>query len=113
MSEALRSLTIYGASDDCLEVEGYIDDEFDASQSAILILTAPDDARLIVAAEFCPDAQWRSHGEGDSGWVLQVHHSDPKWTYPVRLTFRPDRDTSPAIELDVPAGTTITKWDDE
>ena len=44
------------------------------------------------------------------GWVLAVQHSDPAWTYPVRFAARPDRNSDPAIELEVPEGTTVEQW---
>lgn len=107
MTEELHGLTIYGASDDLLEVEGYLREEFVAYTRATLILTAPNGACLAIVGEFDPVGHSPNVGDG---WVLSVCHADPAWTYPIRLTSRPDRDTDPAVALDVPAGTTIEQW---
>ncbi|MGW6698830.1 hypothetical protein [Nocardia sp. NPDC055049] len=102
MPDTLHTLTIYGASDDLLELEGYINEEYGAYRRATLVLRAPTGAQLAITAEF----------EGATpipreGWVLSILHSDPQWTWPVRLAERPDGPGDPAIVLEVPEGTTI------
>lgn len=109
MTEQLHTLTVYGASDDLVEVEGYIEDEFEAYGPTTLIVTAPDGARIAITAEFDGPGPMRDVGDG---WVLSIHHADPEWTYPVRLGVRRDRDSDPAIVLSVPTGTTVREWDD-
>lgn len=107
----LHLLRIYGASDDLLELEGYIRDEYDVYGPVTLVLTAPNGAHIGIVADFCPVADpMADHGDG---WVLTVHHGDPAWTYPVRFTARPDRTSDPAIELDVPEGTTIEQFGED
>ncbi|MGW5519080.1 hypothetical protein [Nocardia africana] len=107
----LHLLRIYGCSDDLLELEGYIRDEYDVYDPITLVLTAPNGAHLDIVAEFCPVGDpMADYGDG---WVLGVHHGDPAWTYPVRLAARPDRDSDPAIELEVPEGTTVQRWGED
>lgn len=100
--KAVHTLTIYGASDDCLELEGYINEEYTAYRKATLVLRAPTGAQLAITAEF--DGATPIPGEG---WALSILHSDPQWTWPVRLSERPDRPDDPAIVLEVPVGTTV------
>ncbi len=104
----LKTLTIYGASDDLVEIDGYIHEEYDLDRDGtVLMFTAPHGAQLAVLVDFCPvESPMRDIG---GGWVLSVHHADPDWVYPVRLGVRPDRDSDPAIHLAVPEGTTVTR----
>lgn len=102
----LRSLAIYGASDDLLEIEGLIEEEFECYTATTLYVKTPDGAQLAVTAEFCGTGPMSHIG---SGWVLTVHHSDPHWTYPIRLERRNDYDEDPAVVLEVPVGTTVTE----
>ena len=102
MTDTLHTLTIYGASDDLLELEGYINEEYTAYRKATLVLRAPTGAQLAITAEF--DGATPIPGEG---WALSILHSDPQWTWPVRLAERPDRPDDPAIVLQVPAGTCV------
>ncbi|MEV4127107.1 hypothetical protein [Nocardia sp. NPDC049707] len=107
----LHTLRIYGASDDLLELEDYIHDEYEVYRPTTLVLTAPSGAQLAIEADFCPVGS--SLTDVGDGWVLTVQHADPAWTYPVRLNVRPDRDSDPAIELDVPEGTSILLWGED
>lgn len=104
MTDTLHTLTIYGASDDLLELEGYINEEYTAFRPVTLVLRAPTGARLAITAEF--DATAPIPG---NGWVLSILHADPQWTWPVRLAERPDRSDDPAIVLEVPVGTTVSE----
>lgn len=110
-AEGLHSLTIYGASDDLIEVEGYINEEYPAHRVhglVTLVVTAPDGARVWITPEF--DAEpLRGVGEG---WALAVRHAG-YWPHPVQLGARPDRDTDPAVILTVPEGTTVAVWEPE
>lgn len=100
----LHTLTIYGASDDCVEVGGYITEEFYAlNEPALLMIIAPDGAHVAVEAEWCPQGPLREFCEG---WRITVHHIDVDWDYPVRLG---DLAGDPAVALDVPEGTTVTR----
>lgn len=107
----MHQLRIYGASDDLLEVEGYIRDEFDALTPLVLVLTDPTGARLWVTAQFDrPPLQ----GVGD-GWAIGVLHTDTRWRHRVDTTRRAgpgeeDAPEDPALIVHVPAGTTIARW---
>ncbi len=101
----LCMLRIYGASDDLVEVEGYVREEFNAWRNAVtILLTAPTGAQLAVTAEFCGATP-----VAGAEWVLSVLHSDPRWTYPIRFAQRPEpnRNGDPALILEVPDGTTV------
>lgn len=100
----IGSITIYGASDDLVEVEGAVRDEYDLGNggSTRVRLTAPDGQSLDVVAEY---------GGGPAGTLLEwtlavaVVRSYPSW--PVRFHERPDREGDPAVTIDAPAGTLV------
>ncbi|MFC4124905.1 hypothetical protein [Nocardia rhizosphaerae] len=102
MTDTLHTLTIYGASDDLLELEGYITEEYNVYSATTLAFTAPNGARVAIVAEF---GGYVAIPNG--GWALSVCHLDPRWTYPVRLAERPDDSADPAVILEVPEGTTV------
>lgn len=104
MPDQLDTLTIYGASDDLLELEGYINDEYDALRPITLVLRAPTGAQLAISAEFGGATPIPGNG-----WVLSILHVDPRWVWPVCLSERPGRLDDPAIVLDVPRGTTVSE----
>jgi hypothetical protein len=96
-------IRIYGASDDLVEVDADVRDEFNLGRDGTrLRLTAPDGQSLDVVAQFCPP------GDARLDWTLAVeaHDSYPSW--PVRFTERPDYEGDPAVEVDAPEGTTVT-----
>jgi len=95
------SIKIYGASDDLIEVEGAVTDEFDCYGKTTLLVAGPEYGALEVSAEY-----------GPRGWSLWVSaHGDmgdfPDW--PVRFTDRPDYEGDPAVIIDAPAGATVTQ----
>lgn len=96
----MATLCIYGASDDCVEFEGAIRDEFyvdrDGTWTGTLI--APTGEALKVKAVYGPD-EW----EVSLGSVPD--HASPDW--PIHFGERPDREGDPAIFLEVPEGTTV------
>jgi len=98
-------LTIYGASDDLLEVEsddGSIRDEFDVYGPTEVLIEDPDGGSLVVKAEF---GAWNKRG---AEWTLAIRNTDefPEgWT--IQFGERPDREGDPAIFLEVPSGTTV------
>lgn len=93
-----NKILFYGASDDCVEFEGYISDEFYlGSDGWEGYLVGPEGERVRLRADY-----------GVDEWELCVttftNHS-VEWE--VTLTHRPDRDSDPAVEIMVPDGTTL------
>lgn len=99
-------LTIYGASDDLLEIEsdtGYRD-EFDVPGDLEVEVVDPDGFSLIIRAAF---------GEAwDSDWTLAIRNSG-KWPddWTIQFGERPDREGDPALILTVPEGTVVRELD--
>lgn len=94
-------LTIYGASDDLIEFEGAISEEFNAYGPWHGVLVDPKHGdSLIIRAEF-------GKASSDSEWTLSVENTDRPCEWPIRFGKRPDREEDPAIHITVPAGTTI------
>ncbi|MEV5391901.1 hypothetical protein [Nocardia farcinica] len=93
------SLLIYGASDDLVEVEGIVTEEYDATSgdAVTLLIAAPTGPQLHVRAEHT-----------SRGWELSAIHRDPDWRWTVQPGTRPDHAEDPALLLDVPPGTTVT-----
>jgi hypothetical protein len=94
-------LTFYGASDDLLEVEGAVVDEFDAlSGSTRVRLTAPDNGTLDVIGQY---------GRPGSAleWSITVEAVDAYPSWPIRFHERVDREGDPAVTIDAPVGTTV------
>ena len=102
-------MTIYGASDDLLEIESdSFTDEFEVYGPTEVLIEDPDGASLIVTAEF------GARGKRRSDWTLGVLNSDEwptGWT--IQFGDRPDREGDPAIILDVPEGTTVRELDSD
>lgn len=101
------NLTIYGASDDCLELEGAINEEFYlAGGRATVELHAPTGARLYVTATYCADPDFHTREE----WVIGVKAAaaSTNWLWPIWITTRPGRPDDPALCLYVPEGTIAT-----
>lgn len=76
--------TIYGASDDLVEVEGYFNNEFDALHGCLLSFLAPTGHELHINATFC---------KGDSlGWVLEALPGGlgDEWPWGIVRTHRPE-----------------------
>ncbi|MFF2621283.1 hypothetical protein [Oerskovia jenensis] len=96
-------ITIYGASDDLVEVEGAVRDEFDLGRNGTrLRLTSPDRQSLDVVADY---------GAAPAGcrldWTLAVTAVNAYPSWPIRFHERPDYEGDPAVTIDAPAGTTI------
>lgn len=105
----MSEITIYGASDDLLEVEGAFDEEFGAYGGATVVVEAPSGERLWVRALHDEDPSLRGVGEG---WVLSMLHADPTrgWQWPVRFGARPGRPEDPALVIECPQGTVVREW---
>ena len=93
------SITIYGASDDLVEVEGDIRDEFDCLKGWAGRLIAPDGDSLIIRAEYL--------GRGETDWLLSIENTGTYPAWPIRFGERPDRQGDPALIIDAPAGTVL------
>lgn len=106
VTETLNQLQISGASDDLVEISGYLTTEFDAYTPATLVVSTLAGERLWVSVAWdLPPL--RGIGQG---WSISVMHADPAWTYPVRFGSHPTMPDNPAVVLDVPDGTTVEKW---
>jgi hypothetical protein len=98
----MAEITIYGASDDLVEVEGYIRDEFEAYKPWKGTLIAPNGDRLIIRAEF-------SKAGAEADWTLSIENTGTYPSWPIKFGERPDREGDPAIIIDVPEGTIFKK----
>lgn len=94
----METIKFYGASDDLVEFEGYIREEFDLPVEGWTgCLIDPEGNRVELSADF--DREWELS-------IKVLTHNVVDWN--VRLTYRSDSESSdPAIELDVPEGTTL------
>lgn len=96
----MAEVTFYGASDDLVEFEGAISEEFDAYEGWKGELVAPDGDSLILNAQYCKPGS-------PSEWTLWVENSATYPAWPIRFGERPDCEGDPAIIINVPEGTTI------
>lgn len=96
----MSTITIYGASDDLIEVEGEFTEEFQAYGETKLRVIAPDGDSLIVIGEFGAE-------DGESEWTLRVMNGETWPSWPMHFTERPDREGDPALVIEVPAGTIV------
>lgn len=109
----MAELRFYGASDDCVEVEGAVDDEFNlvwgSDDPLTLVVEAPNGSRLWLRAGFDNDTELRGIGEG---WVLSVVHAEVGQLEGWGVVFgsRPDRDDDPLLIMTVPDGVTVKPW---
>jgi hypothetical protein len=103
----MSTITIYGASDDLVEFEGAIQDEFNAYGLWSGTLRSPDGEELVIEAEF-----GRPGAAAD--WTIGVRSTSSHPAWPMHFTNRPDRDDDPALVIEVPDGTMIiTDAEDE
>lgn len=102
VSLAGPKVLFYGASDDLVEFEGYIEEEFyfnvPNKEKWEGYLLAPDGAKLYLSAEF----------DSSEGWVLSTRHiASPPSSWHVRFDERPGHAYDPAILITVPSGTVL------
>jgi hypothetical protein len=99
-----ETVTIYGASDDLVEVEGNIDGDGEYGCYAEEwegTLTSPEGESLIVRAEF--------GAKGSAAdWRISVENTQTYPGWPMHFARRPDREGDPALVIEVPAGTKLT-----
>lgn len=94
-------IVIYGASDDLVEVEGAVHDEYQLGDDGTrLRLTAPDGDSLDVTAFF-------DGVIGSLDWALTVEAVDayPQWL--IHFGERPGYEGDPAVTIHAPVGTTV------
>ncbi|WP_190264853.1 hypothetical protein [Glutamicibacter nicotianae] len=93
----MAEIIIYGASDDLVEIEGAIREEFDIYEPSTVVLESPGGEFMRV------DIQYRREWEINVGSMTDV--LTPSW--PIRFGERPDNEDDPAIIIDAPEGTTV------
>jgi hypothetical protein len=97
-----RELRVYGASDDLVELEGAISDEYNTPAGGLeLVLTAPDGSALVVTALYT---------KAGGTWAIGVAPAEegedlPDWIRTVRTS--PSCGYSAELVLDVPEGTIV------
>ena len=96
-------ITIYGASDDLVEVEGAISEEYYLGPHGTrLRLTAPDGESLDIALDF---GNLTIAGRLD--WTISVAAVDCYPTWPIRFHERPGYEGDPAVTIDAPVGSKV------
>jgi len=94
-------ITIYGASDDLVEVEGAIREEYALGDPCTrLRLVAPDLESLDVVLLFDGEV-------GDLDWSIGVEAVNAYPSWPIRFHERPGYEGDPAVTIDAPDGTTV------
>lgn len=94
----MSMITIYGASDDLVEVEGEFSEEFSAYNGWRGRVIAPNGQHLIVTAEYSKT--------GDDYWTLGVENTGTWPAWPIQFAEAP-HEGDPAIIIEVPAGTVV------
>ena len=101
----MSDITIYGASDDLVEVEGAVRDEYPlADPCSRLRLTGPDGGTLDVVL-------WLGICIGALDWSIGVEAVDAYPSWPIRFHERPGYEGDPAVTIDAPEGTTVKAVD--
>lgn len=95
-----NTITIYGASDDLVEVEGAISDEFQAYGPWAGTLRSPDGDELTVEAEF-------GRPGAPADWTIGIRSTATYPAWPIHFAERPDREGDPALVIEVPDGTVL------
>lgn len=93
--------TIYGASDDLVEVEGAIREEYALGDPFTrLRLVSPDLESLDVVLRFDGEV-------GDLDWSIGIEAVNGYPSWPIRFHERPGYEGDPAVTIDAPDGTTV------
>lgn len=93
----MKTIKFHGESDDLVTLSGYISEQFDLpSEGWTGCLIDPEGNRVELAADYT--REWEIG-------VLVLTGNVVHWN--IRLTAREDESNDPAIELDVPEGTTL------
>lgn len=96
----MAEIIFYGASDDLVEFEGGVKEEFSAYGAWRGRLVAPNGDSLFLNAEF-------SKAGSESDWTLWVENSGTYPDWPIRFGERPGCEGDPAIIITAPEGTTV------
>ena len=100
-------ITIYGASDDLVEVAGAIREEYALGDPCTrLRLVAPDLESLDVVL-------WFDGEVGDLAWSIGVEAVNAYPSWPIRFHERPGYEGDPAVTIDAPDGTTVLEVPNE
>ena len=94
----MSTITIYGASDDLVEVEGEFEEEFTAYNGWRGRVVAPSGQNLIVTAEYSKT--------GGDYWTLGVETTGTWPAWDIQFAEAPHEGT-PALIIEVPAGTIV------
>lgn len=97
-----NQIIVYGASDDCIEIEGAVSEEYSIYGDptvGTVVLESPDGETLEVTLEYRNDWQITLPPVGE--------HLTNLVPWPVKFGDRPDRPEDPALFIDAPAGTTV------
>ena len=105
----MRTVTIYGASDDLIEVEGSIlpePDEFSPAQKSpgVVKIEDPEGGRLLVFVQYASN-------DLSPCWMIglsQVDENDLLPAWPIRWAIH-ERGYSMKLEIDLPDGAVITQ----
>lgn len=95
---ATNQIIIYGASDDCIEIDGAVRDEFNVYDEPVTLeLKSPSGEIMKVTLEYGPD-RWKIT-------LPQISENYGDWSF----TFgdHPDAGDGSAVFIDAPAGTTV------
>lgn len=103
--ETPMPITIYGASDDLVEVEGDFTEEYQLDRHGTrLRLTAPGGDSLDVALDFDNPTVG-----GRLDWTISVAAVDAYPSWPIRFHERPGYEGAPAVTIEAPVGTTVAE----
>lgn len=94
-----KEITIYGSSDDCIEIEGGFEEEFNIYDETTLVVESPEKDTLLVVMNY-----------GREQWEINLRTTSDnqiKWPWPIRFGQRPDSPEDPALFITAPAGTTV------
>jgi len=87
MSE--KSITIYGAFDDQIEIEGAIVDEFSPDDDEVTIIATSDGT--VLSIEYAKDGIWRIHRKAEgTAKMTKTEATDPDRDYSDRVTLTGD-----------------------
>ena len=105
----MRRITIYGSSDDLIEVEGTVKpepDEFSPNmdKSGVIKIAHPEDGGMLVFVDYAPQNIMACWMIG----IAQVDEDKPIPEWPMRWGTH-ERGYSIQFEVDIPDGTVITK----
>lgn len=95
------TVLMYGASDDCIEIEGAIEGagEYYTTDCTDFALVAPNGDQLFLHIDYGI--------KPESEWTIRIENSTTHPSWPMHFTHRPAQSDDPALALDVPVGTRL------